>query len=310
MENPAPLHSRCVSHAPPMRLAKPLLNLTRPLPGPSLAGTRGHSRDPGWPARNASLQAADDQNGNSCKTLSLHHRHGMAAVCRLRNLIPSFRLGGVKLGIEREAAIEGTQCCGATFASLSDAGVGDRDPAGRAVAECRFANCRWFGKRPSATHSPHSAGPNKPVLHESTRSVSLHRRSSRQHVARFVLQTFVGYALPRARQAHSTTQLRCRLPTHSLFSYRHVSRRLVCSAGLGSQASRCHESTTTMTRLGSARSNPRAAAHPPAGNRRRSADGSRAPVRHACMQQDQNDQEMVSSTPAATDFPSQHKKRK
>ena len=58
------------------------------------------------------------------------------------------------------------------------------DPAGRAVAECRFANCRWFGKRPSASHSPHSAGPNKPVLQESTRRVSLHRRSSRQHVAR------------------------------------------------------------------------------------------------------------------------------
>ncbi len=72
MENPAPLASRCASLAPPMRLAKPLLDLTRPLPGPSLAGTRGHSRDPGWPGRSASLEPANDQNGN-LQTLSLHH---------------------------------------------------------------------------------------------------------------------------------------------------------------------------------------------------------------------------------------------
>ena len=218
-----------------------------------------------------------------------------------------------KLGIEREAAIEGTQCCGATFASLSDAGVGDRDPAGRAVAECRFANCRWFGKRPSATHSPHSAGPNKPVLHESTRSVSLHRRSSRQHVARLCSKPSLNMPCPvlaRLNRRLSSVSTANSLAFQLLRCEQDVS--LLC----GTRSCRhivCHESTTTMTRLDGARSDPRAAAHPPACNRRRPTDGSRARVRHACMQQDQNDQEMVSSTLAATASPAralQDEKRK
>ncbi len=63
--------------------------------------------------------------------------------CSVGQLHGRVALGREVFEREKEAATEGMQWYGATSTSLSDAGVADRDPARRAVAECRFAGSRW-----------------------------------------------------------------------------------------------------------------------------------------------------------------------
>jgi hypothetical protein len=83
--------------------------------------------------------------------------------------------------------------------SLSDHGVAvEADPKTRAVAEHADS---------LKTHSPHFSRPNKPVLQESGRSVSLTGSTLPDQAAADPTES----ALPCARQAHTAT---ANMPTH------------------------------------------------------------------------------------------------
>ncbi len=149
-----------------------------------------------------------------------------------------------------------------------------------------------------------------------------HRGSNRQqHVARQTpltadladrktsLTALSECALPSARQAHSAASAWNQLPTHLLFSYHDLSQHLICISALQGT-----ESTSLLNGRGTVHSteysvvfsegNPGAAAHAPVCNRRGPAGSSRVWVRHACMQQDQNDQKMVSTRSLPQQHPS------